>query len=331
MSNNRDKKFLTYNQQMKKLRNDKHIDCNGSSDNQILVRSRYFNLINGYKTPFVSGKDAAGNHIYIKGTSLDQIYTVKRFDEKLRSLLLRYITSIEEEVRTLTAYKFDTENENGQIRWYDAKAYDQLAPLKDKMRVISSAYHETSQEKTDYIQFYMTNHAEIPTWIMIKAINFSTFIDVLNFSKKNVRHSICQLYDMLDQNNKPNVKLLIGSLHWMRTIRNSCAHNERIYCITRKNGRIIEKYFNALRPSYTRENEQSIIDLIVYFKYYLPSDEFQAFISEFQTMLSSLKAGIKPFAFENIRSAMGIKDLDDLENLMNMPKNEIEYNKFDTF
>lgn len=135
---------------------------------------------------------------------------------------------------------------------------------------------------------------------------------------------------MLDHNNKPNVKLLIGSLHWMRKIRNSCAHNERIYCI-RRNGRIVEKYFKALRPSYTRGSQQSIIDLIVYFKYYLPSDEFRAFISEFQTMLLSLKAGIEPRAFEYIRSAMGIKDLEDLDNLTNMSKNEIEYNKFDTF
>lgn len=36
---NDDKFFLTYNQQMKKLRNDKHILCNGSSHKKILVRT----------------------------------------------------------------------------------------------------------------------------------------------------------------------------------------------------------------------------------------------------------------------------------------------------
>ena len=36
---NDDKFFLTYNQQMKKLRNDKHIICNGSSHKKILVRT----------------------------------------------------------------------------------------------------------------------------------------------------------------------------------------------------------------------------------------------------------------------------------------------------
>lgn len=46
-----DKKFKTYNQQMKYLRDSKNIICNGSSNKTILIRTGYFNLINGYKTP----------------------------------------------------------------------------------------------------------------------------------------------------------------------------------------------------------------------------------------------------------------------------------------
>mgnify|MGYP003200994486 CR=1 FL=1 len=76
-----DKFFLTYNQQMRKLRNDKNIICNGSLDKKILVRAGYFNIVNGYKNPFISGCDAGGNHIYISGTSLSQLQSVKKFDK----------------------------------------------------------------------------------------------------------------------------------------------------------------------------------------------------------------------------------------------------------
>ena len=82
-----DKLFLTYNQQMRKLRNDKGILCSGSLHKKILVRAGYFNIVNGYKTPFVSGQDENGNHIYISGTSIDQLQAVKQFDEKLWELL----------------------------------------------------------------------------------------------------------------------------------------------------------------------------------------------------------------------------------------------------
>lgn len=46
-----DKLFLTYNQQMKHLRNHKKIDCHDVDHKRILVRTGYFNLINGYKNP----------------------------------------------------------------------------------------------------------------------------------------------------------------------------------------------------------------------------------------------------------------------------------------
>lgn len=331
----KEKHFLTYNQQMRKLRNDKKINCNGSKHKTLLIRAGYFNIINGYKNPFICGKDSDGDHIYISHTSIDELYTVKQFDETLRSFLLRYITQVEEEVRTLTGYKFDECNENGNIPWYDTNAYSPNSTLQNRMNAISSAYSELSKSHLDYVKFYMGHHTQIPTWIMIKVVNFSTFIDVLKYSKKEVLHSICNLYGMVDENELPNVKLLIGSLHWMRRIRNSCAHNERIYCISRsadshrRNGRINEKYLRSLRASYCRDTVQRIFDLLVYFKYYLPQHEYDLCVMELHKMLTTLKSKIHPNAFDYIRGKIGIKNMDDLLILKDLPKSEINYNKFD--
>lgn len=331
-----DKFFLTYNQQMRKLRNDKGIICTGSSHKKILVRAGYFNIINGYKNPFISGRDSTGKHSYISGTSIDQLQAVKQFDDKLRSFLLRYITQVEEEVRTLAGYKFDECNDNGSIPWYSTDAYSPNKSLQEKMTVISKAYSELSKSQLDYVSFYMNNHKQIPTWIMFKVVNFSTFIDLVRYGKTDVSHSLCHLYGMEDEKNHPNVKLLIGSLHWMRKIRNSCAHNERVYCLTRRSerrsstGRIIEKYFRLLSSGYTRNLEQKIFDLILCFKYFLPQNEYKQFISELKTMLLNLQFKIHPHAFEYVRSQMGIRNLSDLDQILNFPKDEIDYNKFDS-
>lgn len=121
-----DKNFITYNQQMRKLRNDKHIDCSGSNNKKILVRMGYFNIVNGYKTPFICDFDSNGDHIYLPDTSLEHLYKLKNFDDGLRLFLLKYITQIEEEVRTLTSYKFDQSNNDGKIPWYDTNAFDNI-------------------------------------------------------------------------------------------------------------------------------------------------------------------------------------------------------------
>lgn len=310
-----DKNFITYNQQMRKLRNDKHINCSGSKDKKILIRAGY-----------------------LPNTSLEHLYELKRFDDNLRLFLLKYITQIEEEIRTLTGYKFDQSNNDGKIPWYDTNAYSPNSRLQNRMSAISSAYSELSSSQLDYVKFYMDNHSSIPTWIMIKMVNFSTFIDILKNSKTSVTHSICKLYDMYDSNGKPNVKLLIGSLHWLRKVRNSCAHNERIFCIhqsqdsrRRNNGRIIENYISLLRPSYSRDSDKRIFDLLIYFKYYLPDNEYKKMMFELQNMLTNLQSSISINAFDNIRGQMGIKNLIDLETLKSLNKAPIPYNNFDTF
>lgn len=61
--------------------------------------------------------------------------------------------------------------------------------------------------------------------IMIKVVNFSTFIKIVQNSKIQVTHSLCELYDITDDNGMPNVKLLIGSLQWMRMIL--CRKNQQ--------------------------------------------------------------------------------------------------------
>ncbi len=54
-------------------------------------------------------------------------------------------------------------------------------------------------------------------------------------------------------------------------------------------------------------------------------------ISQLQEMLLALKKSVTLNAFDNIRGQMGIKNLNVLEELKNLPKKEIQYNKFDTF
>ena len=221
--------------------------------------------------------------------------------------------------------------------WYETNAYSSSATLQSKMNTISSAYSELSKSRSEYVQFYMKNHEQIPTWIMIKVVNFSTFIDVLHNSKTNVTHAICKLYSMYDDNNLPNVKLLIGSLHWLRRVRNSCAHNERVYCIhqtqarnTSASGRILDPYYTQLPTSYSRCNEKNIFDILVYFKYFLPTEEFTPMIIELKNMLIELQNTLQTNAFDNVRGQMGIKNLNVLDALIALPKSKIEYHKFDT-
>ena len=83
-----------------------------------------------------------------------------------------------------------------------------------------------------------------------------------------------------------------------------------------------------LAPSYTRERDQKIIDLLVYMKYYCPHDEYVAFITQIRNALIELQGRISAPAFNNVRSSLGIKNLDHLDKLC-QDKKDIKYNKID--
>ncbi len=269
-----------------------------------------------------------------KGTNIRQIAKATR----ISATTLYSIIQKNSNIRFNFALRLANELEiNMNDPWYETNAYSSSATLQSKMNTISSAYSELSKSRSEYVQFYMKNHEQIPTWIMIKVVNFSTFIDVLHNSKTNVTNAICKLYSMYDDNNLPNVKLLIGSLHWLRRVRNSCAHNERVYCIhqtqARNNsasGRILDPYYTQLPTSYSRCTEKNIFDILVYFKYFLPTEEFTPMIIELKNMLIELQNTLQTNAFDNVRGQMGIKNLNVLDALIALPKSKIEYHKFDT-
>lgn len=182
----------------------------------------------------------------------------------------------------------------------------------------------------------MDKHKFIPMWILIKCINFSTFIDFVSCSTEEVKTSLCKLYGLYDERCFPDFKFLIGSLHWMRTIRNACAHNERVYTMCREKkyagrrhstGRIHCSYFKLLPSAYLADKEQRTVDLLIYLKYYLSSEDYGNLISEIEKALIELQKRIPPIAFDNVRGQLGIKDMRDLDLLLSSSKC-IEYNKF---
>ena len=324
---NATKKFLTYNQQMKYLRDNKLIACSGKNDKSILARKGYFNLINGYKEPFTCGKDTSGNFMYFNGTSIAHFSALKEFDDALRILLLKQLTKVEEEVRTLAAYKFDEINLKSGKLWYEVSAYKQLHNINSTLAFISKAHTEVTRSKQVYVKHFMDNHNLMPTWILTKFLTLSSFLNFVECGKDDFKSALCELYSIVNLRGYLDFNLLLSSLHWMRLVRNMCAHHERVFDCVRKNSRIVEGYINALPQSYCREKDQRIFDLLVYFKYYLPHEEYEGFINEVKRLLAQLNGKLHMNAYNKVRASLGIKDVSHLDMLLQNPKN-IEYHNF---
>lgn len=96
------KPFLTYVQQIQKLKDKNLVIPDEPSAAAILHRYGYFALITGYK-------DLLKNRTtkrYLDGTTFDDIVTIYHFDEQLRELTFRYLLHIERHIRSSLSYSF---------------------------------------------------------------------------------------------------------------------------------------------------------------------------------------------------------------------------------
>ena len=66
---------------------------------QIIRKVNYYNLINGYKDPFLQLGTIYEK--YISGSAINEIYALYEFDRKLRIITLEYILKIEKEIKSL--------------------------------------------------------------------------------------------------------------------------------------------------------------------------------------------------------------------------------------
>jgi abortive infection bacteriophage resistance protein len=90
--------FLTYAQQIAKLRDDKGLIVTDADEaRKILEEIGYYSLIAGYKNLFIN--PAAKKYTY--GVTFNEIVAFYHFDEQLRSLFLKYILQVERHLKSL--------------------------------------------------------------------------------------------------------------------------------------------------------------------------------------------------------------------------------------
>ncbi len=319
------KPFLTYKEQIEKLQTIKKIQCS-EDDITILIKNGYFNLINGYKEIFVKDINN-GSHRYIDDATIRSVEIVKEFDFKLRMLFMKNISKIEEEIRTIFCHVFIMCNEGNEASWKDINSYYIKIDNKEHIeKLIKNIEKQLNESRNEYIQHYKKKYNEYPAWIAFKIMRFSTLIDTIKLSKVDVVKKICEVYKLP---HKKNFDSLPSTLRWLKEIRNACAHNERVYNIF--NEKIYRKndIFNQanMRRSYTNKKSLNakLIDAIVSIKYFLTPAEYKKFIKEFITIYKDVKVNLSEIAFEKIRIGSGIKNFEDINDLLKVKY----YNSYD--
>lgn len=267
------KRFLTYEQQIKKLESKNIIinDYNFAID--CLKEISYFSLITGYKGVFRNKNTKK----YKDNTKFEDIYYLYKLDEELRNLFLKYILKIEKTIKSHYSYFFCEKFGESQKEYLNVNNFDYDNFQLKVNSLVLSLDKELNSDKYDFIVHNRKSHKNVPFWVLINTLTFGTISKIYKYSKTSIKINVAKEFNI-------RYEELISMLGVITKFRNVCAHNERLYNYNTKQNCIRDLPIHKA-PKFKGKGKNDLFSITICFKYLLKENDFKTFFKQLNYIL----------------------------------------------
>ena len=265
---------------------------------QLIRNVNYYNLINGYKEPFLQQNTA--HEKYIPGTTLEEIYALYEFDRKLRIITLEYILEIEKQVKSLISYCFS--KVHGHKKYLKLENFDTQGIKKygQVCDLLSNLYKKITLniDKDLSVSHYVSGKNYLPLWVLVNTLSLG---DISKFYSNMLQ----QERDDVSRRLKWGVRehQLASCLFFLSTIRNRCAHDERLYSYLSYIDLCNNNYFYYFHRT---SNTNNYFAVMVALKILLPNNRYQTYHEQLENLFNELDSRLSTIHIKKIRGIMGI-------------------------
>ena len=271
------KQFLTYDEQIRFLEEKKGLTISDKEyAKQILLKTGYFPLINGYKEVF---KMSTTNQ-FQKGIRFEDIYELYCFDNDLRNIFLKYILMVERNIKSSLSYHFCMEYGDMQSDYLDAKNYDYTGKKKSTINKMLKIMSGQLRHDSDYIyiRHYMTTYQYVPLWVLMNVLTIGQLSKIYASQKGRIQIKVCQDFGPLKVNEMGKM------LAVMTKFRNVCAHNDRLFDFRTKDAlldrNIYERLLIPKEKGRYKYGKNDLYAQVIILKLLLTDEDFRAFFHD---------------------------------------------------
>lgn len=195
-----------------------------------LKRHGYYNIINGYKDPFVA--DCAEEK-FKDNVSFEQIYDFYILDKKIRLLLMETMLEVESQLKTATAYVIAKVYSSDDAKYLKRTNY-KLGRKKNGKFLLDELLYKFEKIKNDHndpFWYYKNHYDNIPPWILMNGLTFGNLANFIKLQKSDVKKQIISMIYDIPSNfvSDDIVDLFMDSVFVYLAYRNASAHGDRIY------------------------------------------------------------------------------------------------------
>lgn len=298
------KVYMTTDAQMRQLRS-RGLKVAGSADKKILEKENYYNLINGYKPLFIDYSYQGQGERFLTGTTLRELYALFLFDRELRSVFLRYILEIENNVRSLIAHDFSKKYGHDNYLKVDNfdKTNNSLADIADLISILQRDIAVQIKSNNPMIIHYVYDYGYIPPWVLVNIITFGTLSKFYRLLKQRDQNDIGRCLNIMPHDLKTYLKNLSLARNW-------CAHDMRFFDKRVKSKITSNAIHSALGISSASYSSQAvgkddIFSFVIIMKQMLPKKAFNKFFFSLRALINRLSVGIHTIQISDIMNELG--------------------------
>lgn len=266
----------------------------------ILQREGYYNVINGYKRPFLL---TTKPEQFRNGTTMDEVFALYAFDRTIRNIFLRSTLHVETNVKNLISCTFSSKYGHDNYLLYknfDTKLKD--APRKVSQLIASVQSQLSSHAMDPNISHYLKNHGYIPLWVMNSIITFGVMSKFYSLMKQPDRQEVARVFKLQEHT-------LGNFLQYLSKIRNFCAHGNRLYCF--KNKDALSDTMVHMNLSIPKDNghfsygRNDLFGAVIVLRYLLSGREFKRFYQELNGAINKLGSKLVTISIDDVLAEMG--------------------------
>ena len=214
------KDFLTYDQQVDKLVNEKGLAVpDRGYAIETLKRTSYFALVNGYKQPL---RDPMTRR-YKPGTEFSDIVALFEFDARLRGMFMESIVRVERKLRSSISYAFCSREGSAQERYLDPASYSDARKHRGGVARLVKIMEGIAvrNDEYPYIVHQRSKYGNVPLWAVVNAMTFGQTSRMYAYLRHPMRADVAKQYEHVNERELgQHLKVLV-------LYRNCCAHGEQ--------------------------------------------------------------------------------------------------------
>lgn len=268
---------------------------------EILLRENYF-FISGYRHIFMRN---IKENKFIEGTTFNELYSMFKFDRKIRNIFFKYLLIVENNTKSIISYQMSKKYGYKEKDYLNEKNYSQ-DPLKN--REINDVLNKMRRQirvngsKHTATQHYINNYGYIPMWILVKVLSMGMISEMYLILKTEDQEQIATLFNV----NKDELGVYFSII---ANFRNLCAHEDIVY--DHRTQKIIPNNIIHYKLNIEMiDNEyiygkNDLFALVIILKRLLQDEDFRELIFELGYEVDILDGSIETVPTETILKKLG--------------------------